>query len=316
MVPSVILVGKLVGLFFGPHHPLVAHFPGIDAQRLGDRRTEGCRLDQHRDEDLLTSARRSAFRPCRATRWLRSLPAFISWADDLEFVGQRRGRTRLDFLGHPEDRLVERLTRLDADQHHVKRVGKAVRDLFLALLQALGPSIWAACSRPRPAAGSVIIDLLRRRLARAISRSNRSCRARSAADARGELREVIGLHRVLRPVARLQQRELRMADNSSSSCGSRKFEYFSSLSRLAAVAQRRDFPPSSESRPLLGGLLELVERVLACAFSAARAEPAAPGSRPEARPPSAGQDRRSGSVSISLMSKYRGSCFHRCRDLA
>ena len=55
---------------------------------------------------------------------MRSLPAFTSCADHVEFVGQG-GIARADFLGDAEDRLVERLARLDADKHHVERVGKA-----------------------------------------------------------------------------------------------------------------------------------------------------------------------------------------------
>ncbi len=61
--------------------------------------------------------------------------------DHLEFVGQR-GEAGADFLGDADDRLVQRLAGLDADQHHVQRVGKAVGDLLLALLLALGDPVF------------------------------------------------------------------------------------------------------------------------------------------------------------------------------
>ena len=57
-------------------------------------------------------------------------------ADQLEFVGEV-GKAGAQLLRDADDRLVERLAGLDADQHHVEAVGKAVGDLLLALLLAL-----------------------------------------------------------------------------------------------------------------------------------------------------------------------------------
>ncbi|GIX13970.1 MAG: hypothetical protein KatS3mg118_1929 [Paracoccaceae bacterium] len=65
----------------------------------------------------------------------RSLPARISLAtisnsSDSTAMGVPR------LLGHPHDRLIQRLPRLDADQHQVQGIGKAVGDLGLAGLLA------------------------------------------------------------------------------------------------------------------------------------------------------------------------------------
>ncbi|MDJ0825140.1 MAG: type II secretion system F family protein, partial [Rhodobacter sp.] len=43
------------------------------------------------------------------------------------------------FTRHPQDRLVQRLAGLDANQHHIERIGKAVGDLFLTRLL---PKYW------------------------------------------------------------------------------------------------------------------------------------------------------------------------------
>ena len=45
-------------------------------------------------------------------------------AHDLELIGEG-GIARADLLRHAQDRLVERLARLDADKHHVEAVGEA-----------------------------------------------------------------------------------------------------------------------------------------------------------------------------------------------
>ena len=51
------------------------------------------------------------------------------------FVGQRR-EPGPDFAADADDRLIQRLPRLDTDQHHVQRVGETVHNLLLAGLAA------------------------------------------------------------------------------------------------------------------------------------------------------------------------------------
>ena len=60
--------------------------------------------------------------------------------DDVEFVGQR-GVRGAQLAGHTHDGLVQRLTGLDADQHHIQRVRETTGDFLFAFLDAAGDPV-------------------------------------------------------------------------------------------------------------------------------------------------------------------------------